>query len=419
MRWHACLALGQLDSTMSQFLTHPALPQVPVHHETTATASPTGNSLLNTTQAAINVFLDLKRDDGLIKGITYWQVANGYTAIALHDIWCNASVYSETLGELIKKVKSNQTNFINEFNDDSIWWAMCLLELFSLNHEPRHLSVAQAIWKHVGRYVIPPQKYIINGVDMAGGVMWTSKPSETQVNAITTGLYAELSARLATLQPDEAEHAKLLSSAMASFSWILRVLFDKDRFLVLDHIDLDTGQTTNWTFTYTTGQAIRASVAIYSALKANLTSFHNAKYYLNLACTLARHAMAQPTWVNVNGTLTEESAYPGTGPHKKRASENDDAVGFKAILLRHMAQLYTILVRDGVQRDMREKLRDFIEWQYCRVRERDSDGEGRYGPWWDGPMDTPTGHSQMAVLDVMAAIHAVQRDGEDEGDGEG
>ncbi|KIW28646.1 uncharacterized protein PV07_08289 [Cladophialophora immunda] len=402
----ALLLLGSLRSS-----TNPA--QKFIGSSTTnATMSlvPEGNSTLSITQAAINVFLASQQDNGLISGLGYWQVANGYTAIALHDLWSGTLSYSGVLDELIGKVEVNNTNCINDMNDDSMWWAICSLEVFDLTAAPSHLTVAEAIWQHVNHFVIPAGKYIINGTDMGGGVIWSSKPNETQVNAVTTGLYAELSARLATQQADETGREKFLASAVNSFSWILRSRFDQDGYVVLDHVDLNTGESYNWTFTYNTGQAIAASVAIYNTLKAkhlDLIQSATTDAYLDLACNMASHAMNRSSWVDSNGTLTEPGAYPGTGPDKKPAWQNDDAVGFKAILLRSLAKLYRVLVRDNAHPEMQTQLVHFIQTQFQTLQLRDTNGKGQYGPWWDGPMDLPTSHSQMAALDVMAAIHAV------------
>lgn len=372
--------------------------------------SAAGRPVLSITQQAINVFLGSKKNDGQIEGITYWQVANGYTAIALHDIWSNASTNADAVSKLIVRVERNTTDCINEMNDDSMWWSVCSLEMFDLTNNSDHLTTAEAIWKHVDAYVIPQAKYVIHGIDMEGGVLWSNKTNEVQVNAITTGLYSELSARLAGMQKDKGSAKKLLASAVNSFSWILRARFEQDEYLVYDHINLKTGQMINWTFTYNTGQAIAASVAIYEAMQGmprDLVQNQTANTYLDLACSMASHSMTRDIWVNGNGTLTEAGAYPGTGKNKKKASEDDDAVGFKAILLRSLAKLYRVLLREHSHQNTQKQLVNFIKHQYTTLQDKDTSGEGQYGPWWDGPMDLPTSHSQLAALDVMAAIHAI------------
>ncbi|KAJ9611432.1 hypothetical protein H2200_004616 [Cladophialophora chaetospira] len=369
-----------------------------------------GDSILGATQEAMNVSLGSKRDDGQIEGLTYWQVANGYTAIALHDTWSNISTNAATVDELLAKVETNITNCINEMNDDSMWWSICSLEMLELTNETNHLATAEAIWEHVNSFVIPHGKYIINGIDMEGGVIWSNKTDEVEVNAITTGLYSELSARLSSLQEDESSHDQLLSSAVNSLSWILRAVFNQDEYLVFDHINLNTSQITNWTFTYNTGQAIAASIAVYDAMQGRPLDFihsQTANAYLDLACNMANHSMTRDSWVNENGTLTEVGAYPGTGEDKKKAYENNDAIGFKAVLLRNLAKLYKALLRDNCHPHVQQQLVDFIKHQYQILQDKDTIGKGQYGPWWDGPMDLPTSHSQLAALDAMAAIHAV------------
>ena len=120
---------------------------------------------------------------------------------------------------------------------------------------------------------------------------------------------------------------------------------------------------------------------------------------------MASHAMVRSDWIDANGTLTEAGAY---GPDKHQASEDDDAVGFKAILLRNLAKLYKFLVKYNSRQDLQAQLISFIMHQYHSLQDNDTNGKGQYGPWWGGPMDLPTTWSQMAALDVMAAVHAVQ-----------
>lgn len=378
------------------------------------TLSLPGEQLLSITQPAIDVFLASKNNSGQINGLTYWQVANGYTAIALHDSWSKTTSNADTLGDLVARVEAHQPDCINEFNDDSMWWAVCLLEMYDLTGDQQHLLEADKIWTHVQQYVIPAGRYVVDGVDMAGGVMWTNKPNETQANAITAGLFSELSARLACHLQTAPTRSALLDGAMNSLAWILRCRFNSSEYLVLDHVDVSTGDKTDWTFTYNTGQAIAASLAIYAALQqqAHRPPLHahscDAATYLDLACNMARHALTHGTWVDADGTLTERGAYPGTGAHPLPAWQNNDAVGFKAILLRCLARLYRVLCREGVEADLQTQLAAFVIVQFHSLRDRDTNGHNQYGPWWAGPMDLPTSHSQLAALDVMAAVHAVQ-----------
>ncbi|KIW11153.1 hypothetical protein PV08_10453 [Exophiala spinifera] len=384
----------------------------------------------NVTQPAIDVFLDSKQDDGQIAGITYWQTANAYTAIALHDAWSNTSTNADRLDELVAMVQNATGDCINDYNDDSMWWAMGLLELYGVTHDARHLAVVENIWSHVVPSMIAPGQLVIDSVDMAGGVLWSDLSDETQVNSITTGLFAELSARLSTHAEDASARDLLLEYAILSMDWIYRCRYIADDYLVLDHIDIRTGETFDANLTYNTGQAIAASVAIYDAAVKNDTggtititdtdtdtdtdtgggggaSSATMQMYLDQARLMAMYSMNRTNWVDRDGTLTERDAYPGPGDDPLSPWQDDDAVGFKAILLRNLVKLYKVLKRDGIDVGLQGEIAQFVRHQFWRLQDRDTNGRGQYGPWWAGPMDAVTSHSQLAALDVMAAIHAV------------
>lgn len=76
------------------------------------------------------------------------------------------------------------------------------------------------------------------------------------------------------------------------------------------------------------------------------------------------------------------------------------------MLVRALAKLYSALGKEHEQ--LKSEIGDFIEKQFESLRKNNTNGNGQYGPWWGGPMEMPTSHSQMAVLDVMAAIHLVR-----------
>ncbi|KAG9627930.1 hypothetical protein KCU64_g18079, partial [Aureobasidium melanogenum] len=128
--------------------------------------------------------------------------------------------------------------------------------------------------------------------------------------------------------------------------------------------------------------------------------------YLALACNMARKAICRDGWVEQDGTLTEHGAY-GKGNHEPW--KNDDAVGFKSVLLRSLAKLLKVLRDTNQEPDLQRQLTEFIKKQFDSLQQRNTNGNNQYGPWWNGPMEIPTSHSQMAALDVMAAIHLVQQ----------
>ncbi|KAG9719542.1 glycoside hydrolase family 76 protein, partial [Aureobasidium melanogenum] len=361
------------------------------------------------TQGAIDVFMASKQPNGEIGGIGYWQTANGYTCIALRDAWSGSNRNATLLRDRLSTVESHHRHFINEFNDDTLWWGNCLLDAYLTNPDSYYLENARKIWQHVNRSMLSPGQARVRDMDMAGAVMWTTRPNEEQVNAITTGLFSELSARLALLEKPGRETAKMLEAAEKSFAWIERCRYRSHECIVLDTIKLRSQECVDWTFTYCTGQAIAAATAIFAAFSfghQGSRSHKSPHEYLALACNMARKAICRDGWVEQDGTLTEHGAY-GKGNHEPW--KNDDAVGFKSVLLRSLAKLLKVLRDTNQEPDLQRRLTEFIKKQFDSLQQRNTNGNNQYGPWWNGPMEIPTSHSQMAALDVMAAIHLVQQ----------
>jgi len=79
--------------------------------------------LRNITQEAIDVYMARQEVDGLIQGVFWWQNANGYTAIALHDLWSGEPKNYNILARSLRRCGETNTSgasFINDFNDDSL-----------------------------------------------------------------------------------------------------------------------------------------------------------------------------------------------------------------------------------------------------------------------------------------------------------
>jgi hypothetical protein len=369
--------------------------------------------LIAITQKCINVFLASSQSNGEIGGLGYWQTANGYTAIALHDFYSGSDKNIQLLTQRAETVAKHHPGLINEFNDDTLWWGNCLLDVYQLNFRPELVEMAVSLHHHVGKYVIKRGAHCVKGMDMGGAVLWNSKPGVDQVNAITTGLYAELSARLAAVVQDSPRgQMEWLRGAEISLDWVFRCRYRAHEALVLDTIKLNSGECLDWTFTYNTGQAISACVALFEAMQpkagqneGSYKGLKSAEQYLLLACEMASKGMHRSGWVSQDGILTEHGAY-GKGKHDPW--KNNDAVGFKSVLIRALAKLYRVLGDCGRETQLKWEIGRFVERQFEALQEKDTNGKGQYGPWWDGPMECPTSHSQMAVLDVMAAVHLVR-----------
>ena len=250
---------------------------------------------------------------------------------------------------------------------------------------------------------------------MEGGCYWTTKPGEDQINSISTGLFAELSVRLALIEKNLLDWMKdhfsvfqrkktyieeYIEAARSSLGWILRCRYRPEEGIVLDGVLLKDQTANNWTFTYTTGVTTGVCALLYKALKQD--------DYLVLGIHMARKSMARSEWVNENGVLTEPGAY-GKGTHNPAV--NNDAVGFKSVLMRQLGVLYQVIsdmrTPNADAQETACVIESFVNVNFQRLQAHDTNAEGQYGPWWDGPFEMPTSHSQMAVLDVMALIRLV------------
>ncbi|KAK3625770.1 hypothetical protein LTR56_019398 [Elasticomyces elasticus] len=385
---------------------------------------------LAATQKCIDVYLLSQGPRGGINGIGWWQWANGYAAISLHDYWSGSNKNYQCLAGALRKCESQHRNFINEFNDDTLWFAICCTHAYSIGGDPWFLSRARQVWQYLNdrNSVCGRGWFNCCDHDMEGGVFWTTKPGEGYLNSITTGLYAELSVRLALLEPpgapvDQRGHQhflglrkliqqghkqggaeEYLEEARCSLGWILRCVYRPKDAVVMDGISTKDGRLTNWTFTYTTGVTIGVCALLYQATHED--------DYMVLACHMAHRAMRNRGWVKENGVLVDLGAW-GRAPGEP--ARNGDGVGFKSVLMRHLGTLYHTIRLTAVQLPLALQtaglIKDFVSINYRSQVERNTNGRGQYGPWWDGPYDAATSHSQLAVLDVMAAARLVFEEG--------
>lgn len=390
------------------------------------------------TQRAIDMFMRSAVPSGGMGGISWWQTANGYTAMALHDLWSHRSMQNyERLAQCVKGCDKLHKDFINEFNDDSLWWGMLCLDLYALGGDVWFLEKAQGMWEYMRRRgcVIKRGEHQFREWDMEGGVFWTTREGDFQINSITTGLYAELSARLAVIHRQQqgagggeskerhprfgklmdavgmshgshsikpASHSDYLETAKCSLAWILRVMYKPKEGIVTDNILLKKGEKRDWTFSYLTGTAIAACAGLYEAT--------GEMEYLKLAIHMAHKGLKNLGWVEKDGVLTEHGQW--------RKGQNDpmkgnDCIGFKSVFMRHMGTLYEAIVRLNPQDEAAHRearwIKTFVNINYRTLQERNTNGNGQYGPWWKGPFECPTSQSQMAMLDVMAAVRLVNR----------
>lgn len=79
---------------------------------------------------------------------------------------------------------------------------MLCLDLYALGGDAWFLEKAQGMWHYMRQRgcVIKRGQHQFQEWDMEGALFWTTREGDFQVNSITTGLFVELSARLAIIE---------------------------------------------------------------------------------------------------------------------------------------------------------------------------------------------------------------------------
>ncbi|WP_245663395.1 glycoside hydrolase family 76 protein [Nocardia inohanensis] len=270
------------------------------------------------------------------------------------------------------------------YNDDELWWAAAWIRGYDLTQEPRYLDAARRIVDGLG-----DQRTSF----CDGGLAWARtgvdpglRPFD-QVNAITNGLYLEVTAALST-RVEPALRAGYLELAATSWGWFAtpsgRALFDASG-LVNDHLDRYGGTCVlvdadrRWTY----GQAalIGGLVALYQATKS--------PDLITAADRIAAAATGSGSPFLRDGVLTEPGAVdcPGSGCR--------DAEIYKGVFVR----AYRELLDSGVSR---VAVAEFLAGQSDSLR-----GAGdEYGFRWQGGLggdDRPNFATQAAAVDALVA----------------
>ncbi len=84
-----------------------------------------------------------------------------------------------------------QTEFRNEYLDDSGWWGVAWLRAYERTKNPDFLATAKTIQAHMAAH----------WKQDGGGVMWCTEPGKQKTNSITNSLFLMLSSDLARLDP--------------------------------------------------------------------------------------------------------------------------------------------------------------------------------------------------------------------------
>src|ERR1700712_5505981 len=300
--------------------------------------------------AAVDALVQLyDQGSGVWPTTGWWNSANAMTAltdsmIASGDhryVWVLDNTYS-------KKLHAAQGNFINQFTDDTGWWALAWIRAYDLTGDSRFLGTARRAVDHM---------WSLHDDVCGGGLWWTT--NRTYQNAVTNELFVtaatQLSVRLGNAGQPYLEHA------ISVWNWFDSSGMINDELLVNDGLDRATCSNNGGsTWTYNQGVLLGGLVELAQATGDDS--------YLTRARELA-DASTTSDRLNVDGVLTEPCEQSGcdiNGP------------SFKGIFVRNLGQLDRALTD--------HPYRDYLVGQAKTAYDQDRNDADQYGLDWAGPI---------------------------------
>lgn len=322
-------------------------------------------------------------ETGLYSTTGWWNTANAITALIDYTRLTGDTSYLPVILNTFERCKNFPVeangkvsaymvhNFVNDYYDDEGWWALAWIDFYDLTHREKYLLMAQTIFSDM----------VKGWSDECGGGVYWKKPDHGK-NAVENELFILTAVRLHNRIMDTAliSGKTYLQWAVADWYWFKGVHLINHHFLVEDGLDKNCIVKNGYNFTYNQGVILSGLIELGEAVQNESLE--------QLALKIAHAAVKR--LVYPDGILKEP-----TEPHC-----NADAVQFKGIFMRHLANLY-LQTHDT-------SLRQFIQrnaihiWKYARNK-----NTNEIGSIWNGPYDSGDAGRQSAALDAFNAAIAV------------
>ena len=300
---------------------------------------------------------------GLI-GSSWWQAA-----VALSTVETYAQVTGDTTFDSVIAgafAINSGSDFQNDSNDDTAWWALAWLQAYDLTHVPAYLAMAETDADYIHQ----------DWDDTCGGGVWWQRNPLAYKNAITNELFLELTASLHNHLPGDA---KYLSWAKAEWSWFDHSGLINANSVINDGLDGSCANNGDVTWTYNQGVILAGLAQLYRA------TGHSA--FLRAAERIATAAISQLT---SGGVLAE--------PCEQRicaARLDANTQAFKGIFVR---DLKVLAVTASTTR-----FNSFFARQAQSIEAHDTGHHHEHGMFWAGPLGRVSPASQASALDALIA----------------
>ncbi|MCW1885001.1 glycoside hydrolase family 76 protein [Luteolibacter flavescens] len=204
--------------------------------------------------------------------------------------------------------KIHDSEFRNEYLDDSAWWGIAWLKFHERTKDPRYLRTAVAIHKH-----------LVDNWQKNGGVSWAEEDDKRDPNAITNSLFVVLSARLHRV----TKKREFLDWAERTIAWEKEVkLYDGTGI-----VDRPGHKGDYWT--YNQGAYVGGLEALHAATGKQV--------WLDEAAGIAT------TIIEKSGVVTEQGIL-----YEKLSTDGWDVGMFKGICARYFGTLSRTLKRQKI-----------------------------------------------------------------------
>ncbi|MEP6561805.1 MAG: glycoside hydrolase family 76 protein [Nakamurella sp.] len=301
----------------------------------------------------------------------WWNSANALNALTNYMIVSGDRRYVWVLDNTFSKKRfAAQGNFINDFTDDTGWWALAWISAYDLTGDVRYLQTAQRdvdfMWS--------------NHDDVCGGGLWWTVQRGYK-NAISNELFVQAAAELAVRLGDAGSAYQ--QQAVSVWNWFEASGMINDELLVNDGLNSSTchnNRDTTWT--YNQGVLLGGLVALARATGDDR--------YLERGRQLADASTTSKT-LNVDGVLTEPCEQSGcdvNGP------------SFKGIYVRNLGELNRALDDHPYS--------DYLVDQASTAYDHNRTADNEYGIHWAGPIQNINGATQQSAVDLLVAAQPVE-----------
>jgi len=319
----------------------------------------------------------------------WWNSAN--VLIGLLQLMVNSNYkvsYQAAMENTFKRGPNLAPGFINNYNDDTQWWAITWLKAYEVmkNIDPNYpqANTMLNISKNIFNRLITTQWDNTFG----GGLWWSTTHGSTGYkNAITNGLFIILSTQLAQNIPEDPTY---LSWAKKAWEWYKNSgLINADN-LINDGLNSQGQNNGGITWTYNQGAVIGGLVGLYK-LTADAE-------YLDEAQKLANATMLYLSDKNMN--VLQDLCEP-----LNNCEPNPNSGQFKGIFMRYFVELAEV-TEDPV---LRSHYIQFISDSAQSDWNNNRNAMNQFGHKWTGSFNFADPMFQSSTLDLFNAMVRVEQ----------